>query len=81
METLGFVYTESIEIIYRGPGFLAVECLAPNPPPPPPPSPVSKLYLGHSLPVCCPAELTDVRVGEGVGEEPNHTAARKPGRQ
>jgi hypothetical protein len=34
MDILGLVYTESIEIIFRGPGFIAVECLAPSPPPP-----------------------------------------------
>jgi hypothetical protein len=71
---------KSIEIIYKGPGFIAVECLAPRPPPSPASS-VSKLYLFLSLPVCRPVELTDVRVGEGVGEEPNNTAARKPVRR
>ncbi len=37
-------------IIYRGPGLLAVEWLAP---PPIPPSPVGKSSLFISLPVCC----------------------------
>ncbi len=45
---------------------------------PHPPSPVSKLSLFLSLPVWSQVELTDGG-GEGVGEEPNHATARKPG--
>jgi hypothetical protein len=44
-----------------------------------PPSPVNKLSLFLSLPVCrCTSLLTGER-GEGVGKEPNHTTAREPG--
>ncbi len=43
------------------------------PPLPSPPSPISKLSLFLSLLVC------RQRGVEGVGEEPNHTAARKSG--
>ncbi len=44
--------------------------------PTPFPSPVSKLSLFLSLPLC---RLSSLRMGEGVGEEPNHTTAKKPG--
>jgi hypothetical protein len=37
------------------------------------PSPVSKLSLFLSLPVCRQVELTDGKEGEVVGEEPNQT--------
>ncbi len=47
-------------------------------PPPPPLSPVSKLSLFLSLSVCRRWSLLTNR-GEGVGEEPYHTTARKPG--
>ncbi len=43
-----------------------------------PPSPISKLSLFLSLPMCRRSGLL-TRDGEGVGEEPNHTTARKPG--
>jgi hypothetical protein len=48
------------------------------PPPPPPPSPVSKLSLFLSLPLC---RQSSVLTGEwvGVGEEPNQTTARMAG--
>jgi hypothetical protein len=43
-----------------------------------PPSPVSKLSLFLSLPVCRrPSLLTGEEGGGGVGEEPNHTTAIK----
>ncbi len=48
-----------------------------SPPPAPFPSPVSKLSLFLSLPVC--RRSVYWREGRGVGEEPNHTTARKPG--
>jgi hypothetical protein len=35
--------------------------------------------LSQSSCVSTPVELTDGRGGEGVGEEQNHTIARKPG--
>ncbi len=47
-------------------------------PPPPPLSPVSKLSLFLSLPVCRRWSIPTNR-GEGVGEEPYHMTARKPG--
>jgi hypothetical protein len=43
-----------------------------------PPSPVSKLSLFLGLPVCRRSSLLTGE-GERVGEEPNHTTARKPG--
>jgi hypothetical protein len=43
-----------------------------------PPSPVGKLSLFLRL-LVSPVALTDGRGGGGVGEEPNHTTARKPG--
>ncbi len=59
------------------PGVLASYDLAP--PPPPPPSPVKKLPLFLSLPLCRRSSLLTGEGGEGVGKEPNHTKARKPG--
>jgi hypothetical protein len=44
----------------------------------PPLSPVSKLSLFLSLPVCRRASLPTGGVGVVWGEEPNHTTARKP---
>jgi hypothetical protein len=61
--------------IYRGPGFLTVIWFSSSPQPLYP-SPVSKLPLFLSLPVCRWSNLLN---GRGMGEEPNHTASRKPG--
>jgi len=59
-------------MIYRRPIFLVVVTFGPFTIP----SPVSKLPLFLSLPVCRRSSLL---TGEGVGEEPNHANARKPG--
>jgi hypothetical protein len=65
-------------MIYRGPGFLAVVGFGSTPTPFP--SPVSKLPLFLSLPMCRRScLLTEEGGGEGVDVEPNHTTARKPG--
>ena len=52
---------------------------APRQPPPLSPSPVKKLSLFLSLPVCRRLFLLTGGGEERVGEEPNHTTARKPG--
>jgi hypothetical protein len=59
-------------MIYRGPGFLAVDysnLLLGSPPTPPPPPTVSKIDRRRLL-------LTGE--GKGVGEEPNHTTSIRP---
>jgi hypothetical protein len=68
---------ERIELFTRieDQGFSLSYCLAP--PPPPPPSPVSKLSLFLSIPVCRRSSLLTEK-GRVVGKEPNHTNARKP---
>ncbi len=66
-------------MIYRGPGFLKVVGFGSSSTPFPP-SPVSKLSLIISLPVCRRMSLLTWGGGGGGGvEEPNHTTARKPG--
>ncbi len=64
-------------MICRWPGFLAVKWVGSTPTPTPlPPSPVSKLSLFLSLPVCRhPAFLTGE--GEGMDEEPNYRTGEK----
>jgi hypothetical protein len=58
-------------MIYRGPGSSST--------PIPPPSPVSNLSLFLSLPVCRRSSLFTLEESKNeVGEEPNHTTARKP---
>ncbi len=64
-------------MIYSRPGFMRSYDLAPQPPPPP--SPVNKLSLFLSLPVCCRSSLLTGEGGEGVGMEPNNFTGRKPG--
>jgi hypothetical protein len=44
-----------------------------------PPSPKGNLSLFLSLPVCRRSSLLTGERGEVVGEEQNHTTARKPG--
>jgi hypothetical protein len=59
---------------YRGPGFLAVVLLGFFP------SSLSASFLSFLVFLCATGvELTDGRGGKGVGEEPNHKTARKPG--
>ncbi len=65
-------------MIYRRLGFLAVVWFGSSPTPSPP-SPVSKLSLFLSLPLCPWPNLLTGEAWERVGEEPNHTTARKPG--
>jgi hypothetical protein len=64
---------------YGGPGFshsrMIIDLAPPNPPSH---SPVSKLSLFLSLPVWRWSGLLTGGI-DGVGEEPNHTTARKPG--
>jgi hypothetical protein len=43
---------------------------------PPPPHPVSKINRRHTGRLI---KRDNLLTGEGVGEEPNHTTARKPG--
>jgi hypothetical protein len=64
-----FTATESIERFMEGQAFLPLYDFSP----PPPPQVVPLL----SLPVCPWSSLL-IEV-EGVGEEPNHTTARKSG--
>jgi hypothetical protein len=64
-------------MIYRGPGFLAYDS-APRRKPQPPLSRQQVFSLSQSSCVS-PVEFTDMREGQGVGGEPNHTTARKPG--
>ncbi len=49
--------------------------------PRPLPSPLSRQQVDSLSQFSCvsPVELTDGGVGEGVGEEPNHTTAKKLG--
>jgi hypothetical protein len=67
------------KIIYRGLAFLRSYDSAPRPPPSTL-SLVSDLSLSQSSCVS-PVELADGRAGGGVGLEPNHMTARKPGPQ
>jgi len=61
-------------MIYKGLGFLAIVRVGAPPPAHPLPS---SSCLTFSVSSCVsPVELTD---GKGVGEEPNHRRARKPG--
>jgi hypothetical protein len=53
--------------------------LLPHSLPPTPCPPVSKLSLFLCLPVCRWSSLVTERGRGPVGEEPNHTTARKPG--
>jgi hypothetical protein len=62
-------------MIYRGPGFLWFGLLDHSLTP----SPVSKLFLFLSLPVCRRSSLLTEEGIEGAGKELNHTTARKPG--
>jgi hypothetical protein len=60
-------------MIYRGPGFLAVVCLAPSP------SCQQVISLSQSSCVS-PVVLTDgTSRMRGVGEEPKYTTAKQPG--
>jgi hypothetical protein len=61
-------------MIYRGQGFLAVVLFGSFPT-------LAPLSCQQVVSLSCVslAELTDGRGVEGVGEEPNHTRARKPG--
>jgi hypothetical protein len=64
-------------MIYRGSGFLVVIRLLAHPLPS---FLVSKMSLFHSLPVCRRGRAIVTGEGcTGVGEEPNHATARKPG--
>ncbi len=67
-------------MIYRGPGFLAVELIGSSPSPFPPPL-RSVRWTGHTHEDGGKESITDERggEGEGVGEEPNHMMARNPG--
>ncbi len=62
-------------MIYRGPGFLSFDSAHRRKPLPP--SPVSKFSLFRSLPVCRRTSLLKWEKDK-MGEEPNHTTARKP---
>ncbi len=68
---------ESIEWFLEAQAFFRSRDSAPRPSSPPP-SPVNKLSLFLNLPVSRRSSLL-TRGGEGVGEEPNYTTARKPG--
>jgi hypothetical protein len=61
-------------MIYRGPQ-ATLQSYDSAPCPPFPPSPVSKLFLLFNLPAL--PVLTDRKGGKGVGEEQNHTTAKK----
>jgi hypothetical protein len=72
------VKTESIEYFIEDQAFLRSYDSAPRQPPFLPPLSHQQV-VSLSLSFCVsPAELTDGRRGEGVGEEPNHTTAKKP---
>ncbi len=71
-----FSYYSNVESAF--PGENGVVWFGSSPPPPPPASPVSKLSLFLNLPVRCRSSFLTER-GVGVGEEPNHSTARKPG--
>ncbi len=69
---------ESIECFIEDQAFLRRQLS--HPIPLPPFSRQQFVSLFQSSCAVAPVELTDGRVGgEGVGEEPNHTMARKPG--
>jgi hypothetical protein len=83
---LGLFITKGLErvghgeylMIYRGPGFLAVVCLTPpfdSSPTHTHPFPVDRRHRKIKK----ERQLSDGREGKEVGEEPNHTTARKPG--
>jgi hypothetical protein len=70
---------ESIELFVKGQAFSRTYDLAPRPTlPPSSPSPVSKLDRRHTGKLRKRDSLL-TEGGKGVGEEPNHTNARKPG--
>ncbi len=75
---LGFYFmveTREYWMVYRGPGFLAVAWFGSSPAP----SPLFRqqvVSLSHSS---CVSPVDITYGGDGVGEEPNHTIARKPG--
>jgi hypothetical protein len=54
----------------RGPGFLAVVDSTPR---------TTLFLLSRQSSCVSPVELIDGREGEGLGKEPNHSKARKPG--
>jgi hypothetical protein len=63
-------------MIYRGPGFLADALFGSSPTPSSTSSPEAKAARHRKAEN--KRQLADGRRGEGVGEEPNHTAAKKP---
>jgi hypothetical protein len=69
---------ESIERFIEDRAFLRSYDLLPTPPSLHP-FPLSRLSLFLSLPVCRRSKLLTGERGEGMGEEPNHMTARKPG--
>jgi hypothetical protein len=73
--TENYCAAESIELFIEGQAFLRSYHSVPRTTLPP--SPVSKLFLFLSLPVCRHV-VEEVGGGEGVGEETIHTTARKP---
>jgi hypothetical protein len=75
-EFLCYLQAESIECFIVDQAFLLSYELAPVTPPPL--SPVIKLSLCISLPLCHRSDLLtgEGKEGVGVGEEPNHTKAR-----
>jgi hypothetical protein len=62
-------------MVYSGPAFSPTHDLAPYPPPPT--SPVRKLSLFLSLPVCRRYSFL-TEEGREMGEEPNHASTRTP---
>ncbi len=69
--------TESIEMIYRGSVFCGRICSSPTPFPLPPLQ--SGSCLSFSVFLCHRLSLLTGEEGGRGSEEPNHTAARKPG--
>ncbi len=71
------LYPESIAWFIENRAFSPPYYFVSSNPFPPPPSPVRKSCLPFSVFLYVTVELTDER--EGVGEEPNHGTARRPG--
>ncbi len=75
-EMYSVLYTREFELFIEDQAFSPSYDLAPSPPLPPLPS---ASCLSFSVFLCVAGRAYWREMGDGVGEEPNHTTARKSG--